>query len=299
MYQNTVITHSVKTLFDPHRTYGCIPAMEYLGSCNAVSEIVKSGYTRIPVFDPITRHIVFILNVKDLALLDPEDKIPLMTICQFYQHPVRFVMEDSPLNVMLEEFKKGHYHLAIVQRINCEGAGDPVYEAVGLVTLEHNRNDFTTQDIIEEIIQSEIRDEFDVIRDSRLKRMRRKETLAAIGCTQAATAKDLAMFFNTDIDACDVSPQLTLATYQYLSTNLEAFKRNFINENVLLRLIRQNVIKAKPADSYEQPKYLFQKGFETDQFILILEGIHAQKYKSVPTPNVFGVSSRRKSAFFL
>lgn len=226
----------------------------------AVSEIVKSGYTRIPVYDPNNRNnIVYILNVKDLALLDPEDKIPLMTICQFYQHPVRFVMEDSPLSIMLEEFKKGHYHLAIVQRINSEGEGDPTYEAVGLISLE---------DVIEEIIQSEIRDEFDIIRDSRLKRMRRKETLAAVGNAM----KDLTIFFNTDIDACDVSPQLTLATYQYLSTNLDVFNRKLISENVLHRLIRQNVIKTKPGEAYEQIKYLFQKNREADYFILILEG---------------------------
>lgn len=72
----------------------------------------------------------------DLALLDKDDRIPLRTICQFYQHPTRFVFEDTPLNEMLEEFKKGHYHLAFVNRINIEGDGDPFYELVGVVTLE-------------------------------------------------------------------------------------------------------------------------------------------------------------------
>lgn len=48
----------------------------------------------------------------------------------------------------------GRSHMAIVQRVNSEGEGDPFYETVGLVTLE---------DVIEEIIQSEILDETDVI----------------------------------------------------------------------------------------------------------------------------------------
>lgn len=227
---------------------------------STVIAIAKSGFTRIPVYERANRNIiVHILNVKDLALLDPEDKIPLKTICQFYNRPVKYVKEDLPLTVMLEEFKKGNNHLAIVRRNKAEGKAEPIYEVVGLISLE---------DIIEEIIQSEIRDEYDVIRDSRFVRMKRQETLAAAG----SGVKDLAIFFQTDTDACDVSPQLTLATYQYLSTNLRAFQRNLISEHVLRRLIQQNTIKTKPAEPNEQPKCLYQKNQEADYFILILEG---------------------------
>lgn len=47
----------------------------------------------------------------------------------------------------------GKSHLAIVQKVNNEGEGDPFYEVLGLVTLE---------DVIEEIIKSEIVDESDL-----------------------------------------------------------------------------------------------------------------------------------------
>lgn len=47
----------------------------------------------------------------------------------------------------------GKSHLAIVQRVNNEGEGDPFYEVLGIVTLE---------DVIEEIIKSEILDETDL-----------------------------------------------------------------------------------------------------------------------------------------
>lgn len=46
----------------------------------------------------------------------------------------------------------GNSHIAIVQKVNNEGEGDPFYEVLGLVTLE---------DVIEEIIKSEILDESD------------------------------------------------------------------------------------------------------------------------------------------
>lgn len=50
-------------------------------------------------------------------------------------------------------FFPGKSHLAIVQRVNNEGEGDPFYEVLGIVTLE---------DVIEEIIKSEILDETDL-----------------------------------------------------------------------------------------------------------------------------------------
>uniref|UniRef100_A0A8I3VYQ0 Metal transporter n=1 Tax=Callithrix jacchus TaxID=9483 RepID=A0A8I3VYQ0_CALJA len=117
---------------------------------NTMSEIMESGYTRIPVFEDEQSNIVDILYIKDLAFVDPDDCTPLKTITRFYNHPVHFVFHDTKLDAMLEEFKKGKSHLAIVQKVNNEGEGDPFYEVLGLVTLE---------DVIEEIIRSEILDE--------------------------------------------------------------------------------------------------------------------------------------------
>uniref|UniRef100_A0A674DT57 Metal transporter n=1 Tax=Salmo trutta TaxID=8032 RepID=A0A674DT57_SALTR len=73
---------------------------------NTMSEIMESGYTRIPVFDDERSNIVDILYVKDLAFVDPDDCTTLKTITKFYNHPVHFVFHDTRLDSMLEEFKK-------------------------------------------------------------------------------------------------------------------------------------------------------------------------------------------------
>lgn len=61
--------------------------------------------------------------------------------------------EVAKMSKLLICFLAGKSHLAIVQRVNNEGEGDPFYEVLGIVTLE---------DVIEEIIKSEILDETDL-----------------------------------------------------------------------------------------------------------------------------------------
>ncbi|KAH1012285.1 hypothetical protein HUJ05_011468 [Dendroctonus ponderosae] len=120
-----------------------------------ITEIMKSGYSRIPVFDGTRQNIVTMLYIKDLAFVDPDDNTPLKTLCQFYQNPCNFVFEDVTLDVMFKIFKEGNKgHMAFVSRVNSDGEGDPFYETIGLITLE---------DVIEELIQAEIVDETDVI----------------------------------------------------------------------------------------------------------------------------------------
>ncbi|XP_031972473.1 metal transporter CNNM2 isoform X3 [Corvus moneduloides] len=145
-------TKTVEDVMTPLRDCFMIAAEAVL-DFNTMSEIMESGYTRIPVFEGDRSNIVDLLFVKDLAFVDPDDCTPLKTITRFYNHPLHFVFNDTKLDAMLEEFKKGKSHLAIVQRVNNEGEGDPFYEVLGIVTLE---------DVIEEIIKSEILDETDL-----------------------------------------------------------------------------------------------------------------------------------------
>ncbi|XP_029466589.1 metal transporter CNNM1 [Rhinatrema bivittatum] len=171
---------------------------------NTVSEILRSGYTRIPVYEGEDRaNIVDILFVKDLAFVDPDDCTQLQTVTRFYNRPLHCVFNDTRLDAVLEEFKKGKSHLAIVQRVNNEGEGDPFYEVMGIITLE---------DIIEEIIKSEILDETDLYTDNRKKqRIPHRER----------KQHDFSLFKLSDSEMrVKISPQLLLATHRFLATGL-------------------------------------------------------------------------------
>ncbi|KAG7257756.1 hypothetical protein CRUP_000937 [Coryphaenoides rupestris] len=73
-----------------------------------MSDVMQSGFTRIPVYEDERSNIVDILFVKDLAFVDPDDCTPLKTITQFYRHPMHSVFDDTKLDVMLDEFKRGN-----------------------------------------------------------------------------------------------------------------------------------------------------------------------------------------------
>ncbi|KAK7140577.1 hypothetical protein R3I94_013001 [Phoxinus phoxinus] len=224
-----------------------------------MSDVMQSGYTRIPVFENERSNIVDIMFVKDLAFVDPDDCTPLKTITQFYKHPLHCVFNDTKLDAMLEQFKKGKSHLAIVQRVNNEGEGDPFYEVMGIVTLE---------DVIEEIIKSEIVDETDLYTDNRSKRRvshhERKQ-------------QDFSIFKLSESEMkVKVSPQLLLATHRFLATELEPFKPTHLSEKILLRLIKHpSVLQELKFDEKNKrsPKhFLFLRNKPVDYFILILQG---------------------------
>uniref|UniRef100_A0A4X2K6R5 Metal transporter n=1 Tax=Vombatus ursinus TaxID=29139 RepID=A0A4X2K6R5_VOMUR len=225
---------------------------------NTMSEIMESGYTRIPVFEEEQSNIVDILYVKDLAFVDPDDCTPLKTITRFYNHPVHFVFHDTKLDAMLEEFKKGKSHLAIVQKVNNEGEGDPFYEVLGLVTLE---------DVIEEIIKSEILDESDTYIDNRSRKR--------VG--NQRNKRDFSAFKDPDNEMrVKVSPQLLLAAHRFLATELPLFSSSMMSEKILLRLLKYpDVIQELKFDERHKLSarhYLYVQNKSADYFILILQG---------------------------
>ncbi|XP_060764953.1 metal transporter CNNM4 isoform X1 [Neoarius graeffei] len=224
---------------------------------NTMSEIMESGYTRIPVYDDERSNIIDILYVKDLAFVDPDDCTTLKTVTKFYNHPVHFVFHDTKLDAMLEEFKKGKSHLAIVQRVNNEGEGDPFYEVLGLVTLE---------DVIEEIIKSEILDESDLYTDNR----NRKKV------DPNKNKRDFSAFKHENESKVKISSQLLLAAHRFLATEVSLFSPLQISDKILLRILKHpdviQDLRFNENDKRSQQHYLYQRGKPVDYFILILQG---------------------------
>uniref|UniRef100_A0A2I3GUU4 Metal transporter n=1 Tax=Nomascus leucogenys TaxID=61853 RepID=A0A2I3GUU4_NOMLE len=215
-----------------------------------LASIMQSGHTRIPVYEEERSNIVDMLYLKDLAFVDPEDCTPLSTITRFYNHPLHFVFNDTKLDAVLEEFKRGKSHLAIVQKVNNEGEGDPFYEVLGLVTLE---------DVIEEIIRSEILDESEDYRESRL------------------LAEEFSLFKVSDDEyKVKISPQLLLATQRFLSREVDVFSPLRISEKVLLHLLKHpsvnQEVRFDESNRLATHHYLYQRSQPVDYFILILQG---------------------------
>nr|CAH90039.1 hypothetical protein [Pongo abelii] len=148
-------------------------------------------------------------------------------------------------------------HLAIVQKVNNEGEGDPFYEVLGLVTLE---------DVIEEIIKSEILDESDMYTDNRSRKR-----------VSEKNKRDFSAFKDADNELkVKISPQLLLAAHRFLATEVPQFSPSLISEKILLRLLKYpdviQELKFDEHNKYYARHYLYTRNKPADYFILILQG---------------------------
>uniref|UniRef100_A0A2K5XIY3 Metal transporter n=1 Tax=Mandrillus leucophaeus TaxID=9568 RepID=A0A2K5XIY3_MANLE len=216
-----------------------------------LASIMQSGHTRIPVYEEERSNIVDMLYLKDLAFVDPEDCTPLSTITRFYNHPLHFVFNDTKLDAVLEEFKRGKSHLAIVQKVNNEGEGDPFYEVLGLVTLE---------DVIEEIIRSEILDESEDYRESRL----------------LVVTSPLGPRTSPGVSRSTARPLLMDTVPFFLRAEVDVFSPLRVSEKVLLHLLKHpsvnQEVRFDESNRLAAHHYLYQRSQPVDYFILILQG---------------------------
>ncbi|MBC8319823.1 MAG: gliding motility-associated protein GldE [Bacteroidetes bacterium] len=120
-----------------------VTAIDCKLSFNEVIDVVlKSGFSRIPVYDETLDKISGILYIKDLLSCSGDNEDTGWQ--KLIRKPVFFVPENKKINDLLQEFRDKKIHVAIVV--------DEYGGTSGIITLE---------DIIEEIV-GEISDEFDM-----------------------------------------------------------------------------------------------------------------------------------------
>lgn len=114
-------------------------------------EVIESAHSRFPVIGDSRDEIVGILLAKDLLTYCWHKDSTLFQLRELLR-PALFVPESKRLDVLLQEFRINHNHLAIVV--------DEYGGVAGLVTIE---------DILEQIV-GEIEDEYDVPDDLNIKK---------------------------------------------------------------------------------------------------------------------------------
>ena len=106
---------------------------------DALDKIMKSGYSRIPVFFKKKINIIGVIYVKDLIKYVGENRLQVSVMS--IMRPVFFVKEDKKIDSLLKRFQKNREHMAIII--------DKKNKVLGIVTLEN---------ILEEIV-GDIHDE--------------------------------------------------------------------------------------------------------------------------------------------
>lgn len=112
----------------------------------AVDELLKSGFSRVPVYEETVDNVLGVLYTKDLLRVWREGSE--ITSLRSLLRPAYFVPEAKKVDELLAEMQARRVHLAVVV--------DEYGGVAGVVTLE---------DIVEEIV-GEIQDEYDQAEES-------------------------------------------------------------------------------------------------------------------------------------
>lgn len=234
-------------------------------SFQKITEIFKSGYSRIPVFDKHKDDVIGLLLVKDLIFVDPEDQTPVRNFIQIFGRAFLLVWPDDKLGDTLRLFKKGNSHMAIVRDVVEKPGMDPSYVVAGVVTLE---------DILEEIIGDEIVDETDIYLDDPLvgTRLNRHEF----------DYDRLRLLDSGKLEYKQLHPKEAVAIGSYLSNNVKALhfdsegNSDPFTEEDAERLLTgcpvMDLTKKSSGSVPDEEDMLFQSGKEADYMILVITG---------------------------
>ncbi|CAN1284693.1 DUF21 domain-containing protein At2g14520 [Linum perenne] len=112
--------------------------------------ILEKGHSRVPVYYEQPTNIIGLILAKNLLTINPEDATPVKNVTI---RRIPRVPDSMPLYDILNEFQKGHSHMAVVVRKFNKAEEQQLLpvsnstidkEAIGLITME---------DLIEELLQ--------------------------------------------------------------------------------------------------------------------------------------------------
>ncbi|KAH0483459.1 MAG: uncharacterized protein KVP18_003748 [Porospora cf. gigantea A] len=122
--------------------------------------ILKTGHSRIPVYQQERNCILGVVLVKTLLGVSSGGEFTMGQLVNS-RRSVLYVTAETSVYYILNEFQKGISHLAFIvadaQELRNDSEGP--YQLEGIITME---------DIIEELIQEEIWDEFDMDESQRM-----------------------------------------------------------------------------------------------------------------------------------
>jgi len=245
-----------------------------------LERIFKSGHSRVPVVEVRGSHyegqrlsVIGLLFVKDLILLDPEDELPVRNIIDTFLHDLKHIDVNTSVKTVMDEFRHGRSHLAVVRKVVAQKVnGDVIYENVGIVTLE---------DIIENILNMEIEDEFDF--DSQ-----------KITAEDAGRKDEILQLFDyrrtRGMDG--MPPQEKIVVYRHLCREVPVFMpqsrraedvdlQNLLASGSVYKVLRDNFYgnrkleddNGKDSLMIEENGYLlYKQGVQSEYFTFILDG---------------------------
>uniref|UniRef100_A0A1B6H289 CNNM transmembrane domain-containing protein n=1 Tax=Cuerna arida TaxID=1464854 RepID=A0A1B6H289_9HEMI len=217
-----------------------------------VALILSSGYSRIPIYVGKKSNILYLLLTKELALLDPDDKVPVKMLVQHSKYKCRYISANTPLDEALVLFRNSRGHMAFI--VDDKQLEDEENEkhVIGLITFE---------DVIEEIFQAEINDETDTFLDNRTKRK----------ITGVNTCDWVAMLAHyTRSETASPSENQKLATFHFLS-GIDAFSVENISPKVLVKLLHLDVFYSAPGQKLPQDS-IYVQSVPADFFVMVIEG---------------------------
>lgn len=239
-----------------------------------LSEVFKAGCSRIPVFGRDRNDIVGLIFAKDLLFIDYKDETPIKNVLSLFGRAAQVVWPDQNLQEVLQLFRQGRGHMAIVRDVNNQGQGDPFYEFLGIITLE---------DIIEEILGHDIMDETECFvddnnvvtevssRDRDFARLKLLHGKLNDSCLTFDEVKAIASHLTSNVAGFDkvlhaCNPHL--GDHQFTQTELqEVIVRSELVEHE--RVTTQDMLSSK-TPAHED--LLYQRGVQSTECTLVLSG---------------------------